>query len=194
MINSCPPFSISIQFKGIGLQGFHFLPAANENAHLLQFFRHLLLAVHSPIFWIIKLLIDADHAADRASLRTFSLHLIGHFNFVRLCQCCVLMFSATHWNLLGSVNTEDSVQETGHFIPRRAGKKYFSYWAFTTTTALVCIQSPASFLWKTTDCLWLWRLSRGDCQCSSTCSNIDFFFLAQGMLQCSAVGCSGLTL
>ena len=46
-------------------------------------------------------------------------------NFVRLYRCCVLVLSATHWYLLGSVNTEDSVQDTGHFIPRRAGKSTF---------------------------------------------------------------------
>ena len=40
---------------------------------------------------------------------------------------------------------------------------------------------------------YLWRLSRRDCQCSSTCWNIDFF-LIQGMLQGTAVCCSRLIL
>ena len=31
---------------------------------------------------------------------------------------------------------------------------------------------PGTFLWKTLPCLW--SLSSGDCQCSSTCWNIDF--------------------
>ena len=38
--------------------GFHFLPPAGRNDHLLQFFHSLLLAVYCPIFWLIKLATD----------------------------------------------------------------------------------------------------------------------------------------